>query len=69
MSDLDQPKRPGRPAGSGAPAEARRTPRTVRLAEAHAAKLKALGAAWLESKLDAEPWPGKPATKNKVKRA
>jgi hypothetical protein len=46
-------KRMGRPPGSGAPPEAQRRPRSVRLNDARWAKLQRLGADWLERAIDA----------------
>lgn len=48
----EQPKRMGRPPGTGRPPEARTKPRSVRLTDARWAKLQLLGSAWLAAQID-----------------
>lgn len=55
MSAPEQPKRRGRPPGSGGPRlapEDATKPRSVRLNDARWAKLKRLGSDWLEGAID-----------------
>lgn len=47
-----EPKRLGRPPGSGLPPEQRTKPRSVRLDDARWAKLQRLGRDWLERVID-----------------
>lgn len=47
-----EPKRRGRPPGSGLPPAERTKPRSVRLDEARWSKLKRLGTDWLERAID-----------------
>lgn len=48
----EQPKRRGRPPGTGAPPEEVRKVRPVRLNDARWEKLKRLGSKWLEKVID-----------------
>lgn len=52
-ADPGEPKKLGRPVGSGLPPEQQTKPRSIRLDDARWAKLQALGRDWLERKIDA----------------
>jgi hypothetical protein len=58
MADATQPKRLGRPVGSGLPPEQQTKPRSVRLTDAQWAKLKSLGTDWLQQQLARAKPPG-----------
>lgn len=49
---MNEPKRIGRPPGTGLPPEQRTKPRSVRLTDAQWEKLKRLGSDWLQRQID-----------------